>query len=283
MSGFRRHIMARIATSAVQPYISGTSTLINSSFTFQLQLVNDPMRTYTALTDANGDWRVDFQFGDKVQSMSDAFYYSNVNITSIDLHTMDFSQCTTFRQCFYGCKYLEKIIGVESLVTSKCTNCYNMFRNCYSLRYDRNSPLDLSQWDTSNVTTLYYIMGSSYVDKNTWIADTGKYAFYQCLAVNLPQIPSGCITTGLFTWQQGLQDIATCGAIGAVSGDIGLAQSTNLTVASAIVVLSALQDLNGGTETLTFATSTQILIQADTTAMNLVAQAQLKGWTITGF
>lgn len=282
MSGFRRHIMANIATSAVQPYISGTSTLYNSSFTFQLQLVGDSMRTYTAITDANGDWRKDFNVGDKVWSMRDAFY-TNINVTSIDLHTMDFSQCVEFYQSFFGCKYLEKVIGVESLVKSYCTTCYNMFRNCYSLKYDSNSPLDLSQWDTSNVTTMYYLMGSSNVDKNTWIADTGNNAFYQCLAVNLPQLPSGCTTNGLVTWQQGLQDIATCGAIGAVSGALSLSQSTNLTLASAIIILSALQDLNGGTVTLTFATSTRNLISADTTAMALVAQAQLKGWTITGF
>lgn len=282
MSGFRRLLLARIATSAVQPYISGTSTLINSSFTFKLQLVGGEMTTYTATTDANGDWRVDFQFGDKVYSMRESFL-DNQYITSIDLHTMDFSQCTNFYQSFFGCKYLEKIIGVENIVTSNCTTCYGMFRNCYSLRYDSNSPLDLSQWDTTNVGSMYYLMGSSNVDKNTWIADTGNYAFYQCLAVNLPPIPSGCNTNGLATWQQGLQDIATCGAIGAVSGVIGFIQSTNLTLASAIVVLSALQDLDGGTATLSFATSTRTLIQADTTAMNLVAQAQSYGWTITGF
>lgn len=282
MSGFRRHLMARILTRAVQPYISGTSTLYNSSFTFKLQLVGESMTTYTATTDSNGDWRVDFNIGDKVSRFDYAFY-NNRYVTSIDLHTMDFSECTSYGYAFRDCKFLEKVIGVENLVTSNCIHCQEMLRNCFSLKYDSNSPMDLSAWNTTNVTSMYYFMGSSGADKSTWTADTGNNAFYQCLAVNLPSMSSGCNTTNIFGWQQGLQDVASCGAIGAVSGGIGLTQSTNLTLASAIVILSALQDLNGGTATLTFASATRTLIQNDTTAMNLVAQAQSYGWTITGF
>lgn len=266
----------------IEKYISGTSTLISSSFTFQLRLVGGVMTTYTAITDSNGNWRVDFQIGDKVDSMYQAFD-GNTNVTSIDLHTMDFSECTNYDYAFRMCKFLEKIYGVENLVTSNCVNCRFMFNRCFSLKYDSNSPMDLSQWDTSNVTSMYYFMGSNSADRNTWIADTGNNAFYQCLAVNLPPIPSGCDTGYVYINHQGLQDVATCGAIGAVIGGIGFNHSTNLTLASAIVILSALQDLNGETATLTFANTTITLIQNDTTAMNLVAQAQSFGWTITGF
>lgn len=282
MSGYRRHLMGRILTSVVQPYISGTSTLINSSFTFRLRLVGEAMTTYTATTDSNGDWRVDFNIGDKVESMNQAFI-GNTNITSIDLHSMDFSQCSTYYRAFYNCQYLEKVRGIETIVTSNCISVIDMFRNCFSIKYDSNSPLDLSQWDTSNITSVNYFMGSSYADRNTWVSNTGNNAFYQCLAVNLPPIPSGCDTNNIFVWQQGLQDVASCGAIGAVVNTLSFTQSTNLTLASAIVILSALQDLNGGTATLTFATATRNLISADSTATALVAQAQLKGWTITGF
>ena len=55
-----------------------------------------------------------------------------------------------------------------------------------------------------------------------------------------------------------------------------------LTLQSAINILSALQDVTGyGGKTLTFSSTTSALVQADTMAMNLVAQAQANGWTIT--
>lgn len=55
-----------------------------------------------------------------------------------------------------------------------------------------------------------------------------------------------------------------------------------LTLQSAINILNALQDVTSyGGATLTFSSSTSVLVQADTDAMNLVAQAQSLGWTIT--
>lgn len=65
-----------------------------------------------------------------------------------------------------------------------------------------------------------------------------------------------------------------------IENSISFSQSP-LTLQSAINILNALQDLQGGSATITFSSTTSALVQEDTAAMNLVAQAQSFGWTIT--
>lgn len=306
MSGFRRHLMARIATRAVQHYISGTSTLYNSSFTFQLRLLDNVPRTYTAYTDANGKWRVDFGNGDKILNLETTFS-SKTYLTSIDIH-VDCSQCTlidyafTFSSnlvtidmsfkppkgltnimnTFRSCTHLEKIKGIENFGYGTLTAVSGCFRDCFSLKYDVDNPFDLSNLQIPAISAEFMI-GAQGSAANTWYSNTGHRAFWQLTGVKLPTFQDGCNAANIFVNNYGITDVISCGDIGAITNGLSFAQANNLSLASAIVILSALQDLDGNTATLTFATSTRNLIQADTEARNLVAQAQVYGWTITGF
>ena len=66
---------------------------------------------------------------------------------------------TTCYFWFYRCVNLKTIEGIENLNTSKVTDMFRMFRDCYSL-----TSLDLSNFDTSNVTDMscmFYDCGAS--------------------------------------------------------------------------------------------------------------------------
>ena len=50
---------------------------------------------------------------------------------------------------FQGCKYLETIIGLDTVDTSQMTNMANMFNGCWKLK-----TIDVSNFDTRNVTSM---------------------------------------------------------------------------------------------------------------------------------
>lgn len=67
---------------------------------------------------------------------------------------LDSSQINSFGGTFRNCTALTTIETVSTLVTSACTMIGGMFNACSSL-----TSLDLSGWDTSNVTTFYGLYG----------------------------------------------------------------------------------------------------------------------------
>ena len=81
-------------------------------------------------------------------SKMDFMFAYDANLTSLDLSKFDTSNVTTFNSMFYGCNKLDSIIGLSQWNTAFASNMSFMFA------YDRAlNKLDLSKFDTSNVTT----------------------------------------------------------------------------------------------------------------------------------
>ena len=70
----------------------------------------------------------------------------------LDLSNFDTSKVIDFKMKFAHCKKLKQIKGINKFITSQATNISGMFLNCNELIY-----LDLSNYDTKNVTDMGYI------------------------------------------------------------------------------------------------------------------------------
>ena len=90
----------------------------------------------------------------------DQMFSSCPKLTSIDISTWDTSKVTDFNSIFYGDTALTEIKGVEHLVTSSAKRIRTMFYNCSSL-----TSIDVSTWDTSNVTNMNLTFRGSSVTK----------------------------------------------------------------------------------------------------------------------
>ncbi|MDD7185197.1 MAG: SpaA isopeptide-forming pilin-related protein, partial [Oscillospiraceae bacterium] len=77
-------------------------------------------------------------------------FYGCSSLTSLDLSSFDTSNVKTMQSMFEGCFGLTSLILKSSFDTSNVTNMYRMFYNCYGL-----TSLDLSKFNTSNVTTMH--------------------------------------------------------------------------------------------------------------------------------
>ena len=67
----------------------------------------------------------------------------------LDASTWDTSNVTNMKKMFYGCHSLKKIKGIENLNVSKLTTMNYLFAFCSGF-----TSLNLSTWDTSNVTDM---------------------------------------------------------------------------------------------------------------------------------
>lgn len=72
------------------------------------------------------------------------------NLTEADLTNLDTSAAQSFYSLFYGCKNMESVALNPQMVTANTTEAAEMFFNCEKLA----TPLDLRQWDTSNLGTI---------------------------------------------------------------------------------------------------------------------------------
>ena len=80
------------------------------------------------------------------------FFENCINLVSLDFTNFDSTNVTDFGRMFYNCKALREIKAIDKLITKKVTNMQSMFQLCCQLEY-----LDLSNFDTSNVTDMSYM------------------------------------------------------------------------------------------------------------------------------
>lgn len=73
-------------------------------------------------------------------------------LTKIDLSNWNTSNIEKCDSMFSNCWKLKEIVNIENFVTSACTDLHGMFSYCYEL-----TELDLSGWNTSNVTNMSYL------------------------------------------------------------------------------------------------------------------------------
>ena len=88
--------------------------------------------------------------------VSNVAYLNNLltdcsELVSVDLSGWYFPNCTSLSSFFLRCTKLKEIKGIENWNVSNISNISNMFQLCESL-----TELDLSKWDTSNITTYAY-------------------------------------------------------------------------------------------------------------------------------
>ena len=81
----------------------------------------------------------------------DEFGYNNVDVTSLDIRTVDTSNVTDMYGMFSDCSNLTSL-DLSNFNTSNVTTMENMFFYCTSL-----TSLDVSHFDTSNVTNMGYM------------------------------------------------------------------------------------------------------------------------------
>lgn len=321
MSGFRRHLMAKIAQ---QEYIDGFCVQPNAAISLQINGL-----TYTATADNDGYWKLDVR-GIDIVSLKN-FAASNSSITNINFRCNTRNVSNIFN-AFKDCSNLSQINGLK--ITNNVTNCEYAFgksspsvitqltsienlsnfdfSNCENMRatfYNYGGDIDMTLWNVEKASTFY----SCYSRIAGNISGTANHKFYsatnlygmflnlnqaslrldnmecpnattyqrmfeevKCTEIYAPKldINSSANTTDILKNANYLTDLT----LGDIYESLSLAQSP-LTLQSAIGILTNLQQVTN--ETLTFSATTSALIQADTTAMNLVAQAQSYGWTIT--
>ena len=116
----------------------------------------------------------------KVNNMSSMFAYCE-ELEYLDLSNFDFSNVTSVQSIFNRCYKLKEIKGINKLVTNKVNDIDSMFQLCKELEF-----LDLSDFDTSSVTTMAGIFNECYQLKeikgiNKFITDKveNMYAMFQ--------------------------------------------------------------------------------------------------------
>jgi len=65
--------------------------------------------------------------------------FADFNVDIINISGWHTSHCYDMSETFWGCKYLEKIIGIEDLDISNVNDMSNMFDGCKSLKIDLNN------------------------------------------------------------------------------------------------------------------------------------------------
>jgi len=99
----------------------------------------------TTLTNGVGDWNLS-----KVTNLGQAFRSCSVLSSPLDVSKWDVSNVTNMANMFLGCVKIEKL-DVSHWDVGKVTDMGATFSGCSSLK----DTLDVSNWNTENVTTLY--------------------------------------------------------------------------------------------------------------------------------
>ena len=79
----------------------------------------------------------------------EGFFENCSQIILLDLSNFDTSNVINFGKMLKNCKGIQKIIGIDKLITNKIVNMSEMFNGCQKIEY-----LDLSNFNTNNVTDM---------------------------------------------------------------------------------------------------------------------------------
>lgn len=286
--------------AAQRQYIEGYCNVNNDTFTFTLYLQNTGYVNRTVHTDNSGYWKYVLTQEERTDIRSlDGFATSISQAESNKLVSIVFSnnfpfdnlnikhlRCIfgSYASTYFGCRNLTAISGwklnpqntaaaYQSLL-SYCISLYNI--DISTLKGNKNS-------DYSNI--FRRVPASQIIGLRQFMEDSEPSAFGSAFDyctnltnASIPTLKNNVNTSGSFRQCTALTTIDYCGDI---SNNIDISNSP-LYLSSAILILQHLLDVTSyGGKTLAFSATTSALIQADTTAMNLVAQAQANGWTIT--
>lgn len=293
--------------------VEGVCNVVNDTFTFQMRLQNTGDTQRTVSTDSNGKWKytltsaeysniiglegfasvVSQANADKLVEVkfSNGFPFANLNTKPL--------RCAfgSYASSYFGCRYLTKVEGLKLPTVAAASTAYeSLFSNCISL-----TNVDISGLNgaiTSGIHNMFRRVPATEIiglaQFMSQAAPSGiSNLYYNCsnlTHVSIPTLNNGTLLNDdSFGNCTSLTTIDYCGNIGSIEtgsshnpGTLSFAQSP-LDLDSAKLILSKLQDLNGSSATITFSNSTNALISADQTAMDLVYQAINYGWDVTGF
>ena len=116
--------------------------------------------------DLDDNWKIDHNFiktgkytfcivfNETIEDM-EGFFGNCPNLISLDLSNFDASNVTTMRIMLNKCKKLKEIKGLDKLITSNLIDMEGMFQDCAEIE-----SLDLSNFDTSNVTNMAFLFNN---------------------------------------------------------------------------------------------------------------------------
>lgn len=175
------------------PKITFTSTLGNFS---KLQTYAFPKLIWTTTTKPVNKLTITYMQNLKYAIVSEmfsgidfssikgiAFNSVNISIEYIDFRNVDLSSITDVSSMFSGCINLKKIDGIDNLITSSYNGSLgSMFSSCYKLE-----KLNISEWDTTNVTNISSIFSNCWtlkeLDLTSW--NVGNVTNFQSAFNNL--------------------------------------------------------------------------------------------------
>ena len=152
MSGFRRHIMAKLAQ---RQFIEGYCNVYNDTYTFN-PYINGTRIAITVNTDANGYWRHTLSQNENITSLNQAFIFvsqaESDKLTSIKFNVAD--TITSLQRAFgylndnLGCTNLVRIDGIkcDATIDSAYENSFSM---CSSLTF-----VDVSQLQSTSLQSV---------------------------------------------------------------------------------------------------------------------------------
>ena len=189
------------------------------------------------------------------------------NLLLLDLSTWNTSNVSNMTSMFSGCTALKKIKGIENLNVSKNTTMKQMFYGCSGL-----TSLDLSSWDTSNVTDMdnAFASCSSLVSISAIKADKLSISSYTSIfgsSNNTTLVDFGGFINLKSSW----------------NGSYAVEKLTALSHQSLINILNGLYDFTGNGEV---PTSAQGKIKLGTTHLAKLSDdekaiATNKGWVLS--
>ena len=146
-------------------------------------------------------------------------FYSNPSDCTTGMRTVRFIGAVKPKNCanwFNMCENLIRIKNLEYLYTNECTSMFCMFNRCWKL-----TNLDVSRFDTSNVTNMSSMFGScDFTSLDLSGFDTSKvtnmsYMFYSCCSLTsldlsgFDTMSGGTGKSSMFTYCDNLKTITT--------------------------------------------------------------------------
>ena len=141
--------------------------------------------------------------------------------TTLDLTSIDISECTSLYQCFYSCANLETI-DLSTWKTNKVTTMGDMFSACYKLK-----SLDLNNLDISNVkymTTMFHNCGSlEELNIQNW--DTSNVLVFNSMFAYCKSLPSSF-------WDLTWMDVSSGTDIGGMFRGLNLTSTDEINISN---------------------------------------------------
>ena len=136
----------------------------------------------------NNDYKLDCSDIDvsEIEDLSELFReedYKEINISGWNLN-----KCKTLKSMFYGCRYLERVIGFDSLDISNVEDLSFIFSRCKNLI----NIGDLSNWDVKDKNLAYAFQMCSKLksigDLSKWDLKNPTWSTFEVCGINISSL-----------------------------------------------------------------------------------------------